>query len=268
MKFWTFGCSFTRYYWPTWADILVWSNPDLEVINMATPGIGNPRTYWRMQEAKLKGLIHENDTVVAVWSSWHREDRLLRNIWTSGNVFNSGQYCDIFLNKYWDEHLDIIRNASAIISANQLCNISHNGSMIAVGKREEYASSNVPVTLDYREHFDKYPHYIQNLPQMVEFDHRKSNYFNHKCYDRHPDVLCHHDYYNKVRNSMPWLLPADLEYSKYVQNELTSVLTPDLKHRKLYTVIMNKMEQLRPGWTTYIGQKNNQWTCPVKGMVC
>lgn len=41
MKVFVLGCSFTKYFWPTWADILQYSNTNIEFLNFARPGIGN-----------------------------------------------------------------------------------------------------------------------------------------------------------------------------------------------------------------------------------
>lgn len=268
MKIWVFGCSFTRYYWPTWADILRWSNPNIEVVNMAEMGLGNQRIFWRMQEAKLKGYIADSDLTIAVWAAWHREDRFVDDQWTVGNIFNSGKYCDTFINKYWDEHLDIIRNASSIISANDLLDISHNGSMIKVGKREEYNGSNVPVTLDYRKYFNQYNHYTSNFPNIIEFDHSTSNYFNNKCHDRHPDIMCHYDYYKKVQRSIPELKDADEGLIYDMQQSITDAINPDLKGRELYTVMIESIEKFIPNWKQDIGLHEWKWQLPINGFVC
>ena len=40
-RLFVFGCSFTQYRWPTWADIIAKDNPHLEYFNTANSGAGN-----------------------------------------------------------------------------------------------------------------------------------------------------------------------------------------------------------------------------------
>ena len=40
-RFITLGCSFTRYRWATWSDLLAKDMPDAEYINLGKCGAGN-----------------------------------------------------------------------------------------------------------------------------------------------------------------------------------------------------------------------------------
>ena len=64
----TFGCSVTKWYWPTWADWLsVYKGP---VTNLAYKGYGNDNIYWTLFQTLPK--ITKNDHVIIMWSQSHR----------------------------------------------------------------------------------------------------------------------------------------------------------------------------------------------------
>ena len=40
-RFFAIGCSFTEWFWPTWANIIAEEHPHLEFKSYAKPGAGN-----------------------------------------------------------------------------------------------------------------------------------------------------------------------------------------------------------------------------------
>lgn len=71
-RLFTFGCSFTRYKWPTWADALA---PQFnQHYNFAQGGAGNSFILWSIAEAHARHDITNHDTVVVMWSSRDRQD--------------------------------------------------------------------------------------------------------------------------------------------------------------------------------------------------
>jgi len=73
------GCSYTSYLWPTWADWLALDNPNVKVYNMGKPGIGN-QGIAMMREATdhLVGR-HESDLHLCLWTSFDRMDHYNTN---------------------------------------------------------------------------------------------------------------------------------------------------------------------------------------------
>jgi len=64
----TFGCSMTKWYWPTWADWLqVYDQP---VTNLSYPGYGNTNTYWNILNQINK--LNPGDHVIVAWTQNHR----------------------------------------------------------------------------------------------------------------------------------------------------------------------------------------------------
>jgi hypothetical protein len=69
----TFGCSFTEYIWPTWADILGREFEYYE--NWGKAGGGNQYIFNSLIECHLRNQLTKDDTVIIRWTSPDREDR-------------------------------------------------------------------------------------------------------------------------------------------------------------------------------------------------
>jgi len=126
-RLFTFGCSFTMYAWPTYADIL---GSYFEVYeNWAFPGLGNRAIAERVAECHLKNNFTKDDVVLVQWSTHVRNDyhtfvpmeydpKSFLHVWfrrnnqigwkTQGSIFNSNNrqhiYNDNWCNIFWDEH--------------------------------------------------------------------------------------------------------------------------------------------------------------------
>lgn len=96
-----FGCSFTKYSWPTWANILALETPDAEIYNFGQPGAGNLFISERTIAANQKFRFDKNDLVLVMWSTHSREDRYIEQGWeTPGNIFTQGFYPEDYVKKY------------------------------------------------------------------------------------------------------------------------------------------------------------------------
>lgn len=93
-RLFVFGCSYTSWMTPTWADFLATGYDQFE--NWAIEGIGNRAIVERLSECLLSRNINENDTVIVQWTEPHREDYhrpdlLPTTNWSRmGNIFNPG----------------------------------------------------------------------------------------------------------------------------------------------------------------------------------
>lgn len=217
----TFGCSFTRYAWPTWADILHHNN-DIPVTNWALPGIGNQGILSLMLECDLKYKFTDDDLILVMWSSWTREDRFLKGRWKNvGSVFGGLFYDSKFINEYWDWDNDVIRNASAIMLANRSFNISDQYSIMPYGDKEFQQMIGPSEKFDF---------YSQHLPNIISIDQMPNSRFNNQTPDDHPDVVCHIDFYNQYiapkfnLNTVP---KSSIYYS--IQHLLTESFDPHLQ---------------------------------------
>lgn len=119
-RIFTFGCSLTEYAWPTWAVIMSY-DLKVPVYNFAKPGMGNVGIHHMMMYADMIHKFTKDDKILILWSSWSREDRIKNKKWNnSGSVFHNTYYDRRFLKTHWDMDNDIVKNSSAIISANAM----------------------------------------------------------------------------------------------------------------------------------------------------
>lgn len=71
-RLFTFGCSYTKYFWPTWADFLGLEFDHSE--NWGHPGIGNRGIAERIAECDARNRFTKDDVVIVQWSSYLRHD--------------------------------------------------------------------------------------------------------------------------------------------------------------------------------------------------
>lgn len=96
-----FGCSFTKYEWPTWANIIGLQMPNAHKWNFGQTGGGNLFISERIIAANQKFRFNENDLVLVMWSTHCREDRYIDKGWqTPGNIFTQEYYPVEFVKKY------------------------------------------------------------------------------------------------------------------------------------------------------------------------
>lgn len=102
-RIFSFGCSFTRYYYPTWANIIASQFPKTDhFINFGVSGSGNSLLFTRLAQVHSKFKIQKDDLVLIMYPSYTREDRFLsEGIWhTPGNIFNTRDISSEALNFY------------------------------------------------------------------------------------------------------------------------------------------------------------------------
>ena len=109
----TFGCSFTRYKWPTWSDIIKQEIP--ETINYGKAGAGNLYISNQLVEANLRHNFNKDDLVIVMWSSVTREDRYKHNNWiTSGNITTQNNISAKFVHDWFDYRFYLLRDLALI----------------------------------------------------------------------------------------------------------------------------------------------------------
>lgn len=126
----TFGCSFTQFFWPTWSDIIEY-DMKLPTQNWGLCGLGNVGIAHRLLEADATHKFTENDLIMVLWSTWPRECRVINGQWrTAGNIFNNTDlYNSKFQKTYWSANNDIIKNVGAIHMAGKSFPIAYQATM-------------------------------------------------------------------------------------------------------------------------------------------
>lgn len=125
-KLFTFGCSFTNYNWPSWADLLGVEYGGF-YYNWGYAGLGNRAIAERLAECHARMNITKDDTVIIQWSSAIRHDYLRtdKNNWgtswrTQGSIFsreNAKIFDDKWLEDFWDEKAYLIHTLNHITSS-------------------------------------------------------------------------------------------------------------------------------------------------------
>jgi hypothetical protein len=118
-RFFTFGCSFTGYKYPTWADIMSKNLPSARFYNISQSGGGNTYIASRLTEDNRVYKFCETDLVMVMWSTYCREDRWVKDkSWiTPGNIYSQREY-DFTDNAYlcnWADPTTFIVRDLAII---------------------------------------------------------------------------------------------------------------------------------------------------------
>ncbi len=108
----TFGCSFTNFCYPTYADYLA---PYYKThYNLGFPGSGNKAIFHKISYLIHKGIISEGDTVTIQWSALAREDKLLNDgEWVGGGLITN---TPIFNENYVNEFFSVKQKAYELLS--------------------------------------------------------------------------------------------------------------------------------------------------------
>lgn len=118
-RFFSFGCSFTHYLWPTWSDILRDNFDYYE--NWGRIGAGNHYIFNSVVECNAKHTLTDNDTVIIMWTNVLREDRYLQNDWKcTGNIFSQNFYDPTFIEKYITTRGCYVRDIAYIVAIDKL----------------------------------------------------------------------------------------------------------------------------------------------------
>jgi len=113
-RFFAFGCSFTQYYWPTWADIV--GKEFTHAYNYGKNGAGNFFIFQAVMEAVIKHKIGKDDLVMIMFSNVTREDRFVKKRgWiTPGNLYFQNEYDEKFLKNYLCDHGYLMRDLNLV----------------------------------------------------------------------------------------------------------------------------------------------------------
>jgi hypothetical protein len=127
------GCSFTRWSrYPTWADLLSNYPQYFMFQNWGMSGLGNRGIFNRLNEVILKKHITKDDTIVIMWSTTLREDRLFYGKgWVPcGNIYNQPIYSKEWIEEYFDPFMGLMETVNYVHAAqHMLDNIGCNWAM-------------------------------------------------------------------------------------------------------------------------------------------
>ena len=105
-RIFTFGCSFTKYLWGTWANIIGAEFQNAEFYNLGRASVGNKYIHNIVMQADNVYNFNKSDLVIIQWTNPYREDRYLpenHEDWLlSGNIFYQNHYPKEWTEKWFD----------------------------------------------------------------------------------------------------------------------------------------------------------------------
>lgn len=153
-RFFAFGCSFTKYTSPTWADLIASLYPTY--FNYGQPGAGNMYIFNAIMEADQRHRFNKDDLVIVQWSCPSREDRYLNKNWiTPGSIVN--HYPEDYILNYFDFRGFLMRDLAAIKATK--CFLENAGceyrfiSMVPLDSNNEYEHISDANVADVCEHY-------------------------------------------------------------------------------------------------------------------
>lgn len=239
-RIFTFGCSFAKWTYPTWANVLSKCLPDAEFINLGQCGGGNSYISNRMTQANRTYNFCETDLVVTMWTTYCREDRFVNDRWlTPGNIYYQTDYDEKFVKKFCDPVGYLVKDLSTIdLATTYMSTLPCTYiDMLAVPVSHQIIELNDPTYKDvihtYREliaHFDK--------PTMLDFFGgdwhggytyiRSHNNETTPRYDYHPNTLQYCNYLKAAG------FPLTKEAIEYAESAFAQAIL--LKHQDEFDV--------------------------------
>lgn len=228
-RFFAYGCSFTSYDWPTWADIIGQSYD--EYYNYGRPGAGNFYIFHSLMETDQHHKIIKDDLVIIQWTCASREDRYKDNKWlTQGGVAN--YYTGPEMTKFFDFRGFVMRDL-ALIKATKtfLDNIGceyYFLSMVPLSTNNMYKDVFDTVTDDieqvYKDILDLIKPSFEEVIGTIDSI-RPVTVNNVIILDGHPLPSEHYDYIYKVLPKK--LLPIPRSFASDIDLELARIYTTD-----------------------------------------
>jgi hypothetical protein len=116
-RLFTFGCSYTQWLWPTWADILGTGFDEFQ--NWGLRGAGNRTIAERLSECILQNTLTENDLIVVQWTDYHRYDLHSPRIhpesnWGCGGNLHLNPHTPAWVSSTWNESSYIMHTLNFI----------------------------------------------------------------------------------------------------------------------------------------------------------
>lgn len=192
-RFYSFGCSYTNFIWPTWAHIIA-DDLGIPFENWGMSGLGNQAIQSRLVECDFRNNLTSDDLVIVAWSSWSREDRYINDYWHSGgNIFNNNLYDADFIKKYWSWENDVIKNSTAIHMTNKAYKdiIKYQMSMLPSFEKNMNIMDWLLKTVGKTPNLSVESFYKNKLIMPPIIDVGGNSKFNDNCGDNHPDIKSH-----------------------------------------------------------------------------
>lgn len=241
-RLFTIGCSFTEYFYPTWANILSKAMPNAEFYNIGLSGTSNPFIANRLVEANLKFKLCETDLVVIMWTTTCRETHYVRGGWINpGNIFTQSEYSKEFVDKFADPDGYLIRDLATIEMATSYVNNlpCHYVGLLSTPLEFKYPNDGSPKYDISNDIIDTYKDLLATFPKsMLELEmnnhwesgsHYKGEQFDGVRADYHPNPIRYCNYLTKLG------FPLTQDSIDYAENCTTIIA--DITHRNEFAIM-------------------------------
>jgi hypothetical protein len=206
-RLFTFGCSFTKYNWPTWADI-IGSNYKTHH-NLGNAGAGNYYISLKLYESHLKYNITKDDDVIIMLSSANRldiYDEHINDFNLSGNIYNSEDFFgEKFVREVWNDTHSIYNTWFSVKTIKSI--LDRIGCMYKIVEAFGLLTTDEAKTLNTNKSIQ---HILDDYMKSVYTTQSLNNFsksYNPNTYklsngnlDGHPTIKCHYDF---VKNHIP-----------------------------------------------------------------
>lgn len=189
-----YGCSFTKYNWPTYADILA---ADFNVSNNGASGSGNEQIFAKILFDFRKGNLNKESVVICQWSGFNRFQYLLKNqTWIGdGNIFlpqNQKLYKKI--KSFYNLDYELEKTINYVIAVTHLL---ENSVRKFVFLSMDKLLLDIGIDTEFDNLQSKYKGYYSFTKNCNWFD---SKFYTYN--DYHPTVLQHLDLSEKISNQI------------------------------------------------------------------
>jgi hypothetical protein len=235
-RLFTFGCSYTNYGWPTWADICGRSFNTF--VNYGKSGAGNHYIVSTLLECDKVYNLTPDDVVLIMFTSPTRFDTLINGNWgTRGNIFTTNGYFDNkFLSEYWSEDYGVqttwmhMKHAKLFLESKKIQHKMMSAFNLHMGLKSEYEYLLRSSSEKFNKYYDKDVSDILDVKISVRewivatYGTRTSDYFKFKwnpsmkwceptneIVDGHPTIQMHYDW---VKKFLPEYLPNNFDVEK------------------------------------------------------
>lgn len=203
-RFFTFGCSFTHFVWPTWADLIGYNFGE-NYYNYGQLGAGNIFIFNSIVEANQVHKFTKDDLIIIQWSSLDREDRYIDCNWVTPGCLINYQTSD-YIKKYYSKRGFLIRDLALITSITYMlkaigCQYKFL-TLNSINPIRNYSENSDSDTADdvvdrYQNIFDLMPESFDEVLGPYE-SRRPFNIDNIVLKDNHPIPTEHYKYLQKV----------------------------------------------------------------------
>jgi hypothetical protein len=232
-RLFTFGCSFTFYSYPTWANIMSKNFNDIEFYNFGASGGGNQFISNRITEVNRKFKFNEDDLIMVMWSTHCREDRFVNEYWKiPGNIFSQNEYSEKFVKQNCDSIGYLIKDLSLIDLTTTYLNSlpSTSFQMFSVPAQFQHENDDAKlkdsVLETYKDLINQFKtSLLETLPNQrwPTHIHYFNYYINEMVHEYHPTPKQYYDYLNAL--GIPMSAAAEkyaLEADEILHNAKTS----------------------------------------------